>query len=128
MRSVFGPSPVVHAAESDADELAVEGAGDGAPERGLSNTWRSDEAEDGALHVTAQFADREELDEPLLDLVEAVVVLVEDAAGVCDIEVVGGRLSAILPIFDVVDLADCVSAPGESALAVVSDGDRFAHR
>ena len=39
-----------------------------------------------------------------------------------------GFLSAILPIFDVVDFADCVSAPGESALAVVSDGDRFAHR
>ena len=43
-------------------------------------------------------------------------------------EVVGGGLPAVLPVCDVVDFADCVSAPGESASAVVSDGDRFAHR
>jgi hypothetical protein len=43
-------------------------------------------------------------------------------------EVVGGGLPAVLPVFDVVDLADCVFASGESALAVVADGDCFAHR
>ncbi|CAB4930924.1 unannotated protein [freshwater metagenome] len=43
-------------------------------------------------------------------------------------EVVGGGLPAVLPVCDVVDFADCVSASGESALAVVSDGDCFAHR
>ena len=43
-------------------------------------------------------------------------------------EVVGGGLSAVLPVCDVVDFADCVSAPGESASAAVSDGDCFAHR
>ena len=43
-------------------------------------------------------------------------------------EVVSSGFSAVLPIFDVMDLADCVSAPGESALSVVADGDRLAHR
>ena len=84
---------VVHAAERDADELAVEGAGDRAAERGLADAGRPDEAEDGPLHVAAELADREELDEPLLDLVEAVVVFVEDGAGVRDVEVVDGRLA-----------------------------------
>ena len=43
-------------------------------------------------------------------------------------EVVGGGLPAVLPVFDVVDFADCVFAARESALTVVSDGDCFAHR
>ena len=43
-------------------------------------------------------------------------------------EVVGGGLSAVLPVCDVVDFSDCVSTSGESALPVVSDGDCFAHR
>ena len=43
-------------------------------------------------------------------------------------EVVGGGFPAVLPILDVVDFADCVSTSRESAVAVVSDGDRFAHR
>jgi len=43
-------------------------------------------------------------------------------------EVVGGGFSAVLPVCDVVNFADCVSTAGESASAVVSDGDRFAHR
>ena len=84
---------VVDAAERDADELAVEGTCDRASERGLAYAGRPDEAEDGPLHVAAELADREELDEPLFDLVEAVVVLVEDGAGVRDVEVVDGRLA-----------------------------------
>jgi hypothetical protein len=43
-------------------------------------------------------------------------------------EVVGGGLSTVLPVLDVVDFADCVFTSGESASAIVSDGDRFAHR
>jgi hypothetical protein len=43
-------------------------------------------------------------------------------------EVVGGGFSAVLPILDVMNFANCMFTPGESALPVVSDGDRFAHR
>ena len=72
---------VAHAAERDADELAVERAGDGAAERGLADAGRSDEAEDRALHLlSAQLAHGEVLEDALLDLLEVVVVLVEDLA------------------------------------------------
>ena len=69
---------VVHAAERDAGELAAERAGDAAAERGLADAGRSDEAEDRALHVGLQAADREVVEDAVLDLLEAVVVLVED--------------------------------------------------
>src|SRR5690606_13933010 len=67
---------VVHAAEADAVELAPERASDGAAERGLTDTGRADEAEDRALLVLLELADGEVLDDALLDLLEAGVVLV----------------------------------------------------
>ena len=71
---------VVHAAERDADELAPERARDAAAERRLADAGRADEAEDGALLVLLQLADGEVLEDALLHLLEAVVVLVEDLA------------------------------------------------
>ncbi len=79
---------VVDAAERDPDELALEGARDRASERGLADARRSDEAEDRPLAVLLELAHREELDDALLDLLEVVVVVVEDAAGVREVEVV----------------------------------------
>ena len=77
---------VAHAAERDADELAVEGAGDRAPERGLADARRPDEAEDRALErLLERLAHREVLEDPLLDLLEVVVVLVEDLAGAVEV-------------------------------------------
>ena len=71
---------VVHAAERDAVELAPERARDAAAERRLADAGRADEAEDRALLVLLQLADGEVLEDALLDLLEAVVVLVEDLA------------------------------------------------
>ena len=51
-----------------------------------------DEAEDRPLHVALELPHREVLDDALLDLVEVVVVLVEDAARFDGIEAVLGRL------------------------------------
>ena len=79
---------VVHAAERDADELAPERARDAAAERRLADAGRPDEAEDRALLVLLQLADGEVLEDALLDLLEAVVVLVEDLADRGDVEVV----------------------------------------
>ena len=45
---------------------------------GLAHAGRADEAEDRALHLPGQLAHRQELEDALLHLVEAVVVLVED--------------------------------------------------
>ena len=69
---------VAHAAERDADELAAERARDRAAERGLADAGRADEAEDRALHVVLELAHREVLEDALLHLLEAVVILVED--------------------------------------------------
>ena len=77
---------VAHAAERQAHELAAGGAGDRLGERGLADAGRSDEAEDrcpcGCLH---ELAHGEELEDALLDLLEAEVVLVEDLLGQLDV-------------------------------------------
>jgi hypothetical protein len=70
---------VAHAAQREPLELAAEGACDGAAQGCLADARRADEAEDGALRVAAQLDDGEEFEDALLDLFEAVVVLVEYA-------------------------------------------------
>ena len=72
---------VAHAAHRDAGELAPQRAGDRLAQRGLAHAGRADEGQDRACGVLAQPRDRELLDDPLLDLVDVVVVLVEDLAG-----------------------------------------------
>ncbi len=79
---------VADAAERQADELAPQRAGDGAAERGLADARRADEAEDRALALGVELAHRQVLEDALLDLLEVVVVLVEDRAGVFQVEVV----------------------------------------
>src|SRR4029453_15342216 len=70
---------VADAAEGDAHELPVHGPRDRLAARRLAHARRADEEEDGTLHVPLQLADREVLDDALLDLVEIVVILVEHA-------------------------------------------------
>src|SRR5439155_21586238 len=82
---------VPHATEREADELAPERARDRLPERSLAGAGWADEAEDRPLRIVLQLAYREEPEDAVLDLVEVVMVLVENPAGVLDIEVVLGR-------------------------------------
>ena len=58
-------------------------------ERGLADAGRADEAQDRALHVALQLPHGQVLDDAILDLVEVVVVLVEDAARFDGIEAIG---------------------------------------
>ena len=83
---------VAHAADRDAHELAPERARDRLAERRLADARRPDEAEDRPGDLALELRDGEVLDDPLLDLVEVVVVLVEDPAGLLEVEVVLGRL------------------------------------
>ena len=85
---------VAHAAEGDADELAAQRAGDRLAERGLADAGRAGEQDDGARAAAADDleaalgaagADGEVLHDPVLDLVEAVVVGVEHRAGGGDV-------------------------------------------
>ena len=100
---------VADAAEGDPHERAAQGAGDRLAEAGLADAGRPDEGDDratprpvAALGVAVaastaplgpQLAHGEELDDAVLDLVEAVVVGVEHLAGVGQVELVGGALA-----------------------------------
>ena len=72
---------VTHAPECDARKVPVHRARDRAAEGGLPGSRRADEAEDRALQVLLELQDRDELENSLLDLLQAVVVFVEDLAG-----------------------------------------------
>ena len=77
---------VMHAAEAHADKFAVHGARDRLAERGLADAGRPDEAKDRRLAVRRQLAHRQIFDDPALDLLEAEVILVEDAARRRDVD------------------------------------------
>ena len=83
---------VADAADGDALELAAERPGDRAAEAGLADAGRADEAEDRPWRLRVELADGQVLEDPVLDLLEVVVVLVEDLPGVGDVEVVLGLL------------------------------------
>ena len=79
---------VVDAAEAHADELAAHRLGDGLAEARLADAGRADEQQDRAADRVREAAHREVLEDALLDLLEAVVVLVEDLGGLLDVEAV----------------------------------------
>ncbi len=79
---------VAHAAQGDTRELAFDGLGDRARERGLADARRTDEAEDGAFELLRERLDGQVLDDAILDLLEAVVVAVQDLARVREVQVI----------------------------------------
>ena len=94
---------VPHATQGDPHEAPPEGAGHGLAEGGLADAGRPDQGDDGArppaggarlVHASLgpQLAHGQELDDPLLDLVEARVVGVEDLAGRGHVELIRGAL------------------------------------
>src|SRR5438128_6663732 len=76
---------ITHTAEGEADELASGRARDRLRQRRLADARRSDEAEDRAFRLFDELAHREELQDALFDLLEAVVVFVQDLLGEIDV-------------------------------------------
>ncbi len=70
---------VVHAAEAHPHELAFHRPRDRLAERGLADAGRPDEAQNRSFALRRELAHREVLDDAALDLLEAVVILVENA-------------------------------------------------
>ena len=68
---------VAHAAERHAHEFAPRRLGDRLAERGLADARRADEAQDRAGQLVRAALHRKIFDDPLLDLVEAVMLRVE---------------------------------------------------
>ena len=84
---------VAHAAERDAHELPLHRPRNRLAERRLAHAGRADEAQDRPFHVALELAHGQVLDDALLDLVEVVVILVEDAPCLDRIEaILGDRL------------------------------------
>ena len=69
---------VVRAAEADADEFAARCARDALPERGFADAGRPDGGRIGLQAVWVQLVDREEFQDPPLDLLQAVMVCIEN--------------------------------------------------
>ena len=91
---------VADAAERHPDELASERTGDRLADRGLAGAGRADEGEDRAGPLVrldpallAQLADGDVLDDPVLDVLEALVVGVEHLTGVHGVEALLGALA-----------------------------------
>ena len=68
---------IAHAAQRHPVKLAAHGPGDGLAERGLADAGRTDKTEDRSLGGLVQLAHRQILENALLDLVEAVMILVK---------------------------------------------------
>ena len=90
---------VPDAAQGHLHELPVDGLRDGAHDGGLADAGRADEAQDRPAHdgvllrLVPKSQDGQVFDDALLDLLEAVVVLVQDLPGAFDIQVVLGILA-----------------------------------
>ncbi len=76
---------VVHAAQRQAHKLAAQGAGNRLAQRSLAHSRRSDEAQDRALHIRLQSTDRQVIQNPVLHLLQIVMVGIEDLLGLQDI-------------------------------------------
>ena len=77
---------VMHPAEADADEFAPGRARDALPERGLADTGRTDKAQDRAAAARVELLDRQVFEDAPLDLAQPVMVGVEDAARLGDVD------------------------------------------
>ena len=84
---------VVQPAQAHPLELAVQGAGDRLPQRGLAHARRADEAEDRRLGLRVELQHGQVLEDPLLDLLQVVVVLVEHLLGPFQVQDVVGAPS-----------------------------------
>src|SRR4030095_12188237 len=83
---------VAHTAERNAVELPAERAGDRLPARRLAHARRTHEAENRILPGRSDLLDREIFQDPLLDLLDAFVILVENGPRRPDRHVVGTLL------------------------------------
>ena len=79
---------VANPAQGDAHELAAHGLGNAPPQAGLSHPRRARQAEDAALNVAAELDHAQELQDPLLHLLQSVVVGVELLAHPAGIQLV----------------------------------------
>src|ERR1700691_4440687 len=69
---------VAHAAERHTNKLPARRFRDGLAERGLADTWRTDEAQNRPGQLIGALLDGEILDDTLLDFVQAEMISVQN--------------------------------------------------
>jgi hypothetical protein len=77
-------SDVSQATNGEPEELPLQGTGNRLSNRRLSNTRRTNKADDFAFHGPAKLSDGQELQNPVLDVLQSVVVIVKDLLGIND--------------------------------------------
>ena len=77
---------VMHTAQADMGEFPFHRACDGLPERSLAHTGRADKAKDGCLSSGCQFANRQIFDDTLLYLFQPVMIRIENAPGLRNVD------------------------------------------
>jgi len=75
------------------EELSLQGSGDRLSDRRLSHTRGADETDDFALHGSAKLSNGQKLQDPVLDILQSVMVLIQDLLGVGDRVVFLGMLT-----------------------------------
>ena len=84
---------VVDAAEGEPHELAAQCPSDRLTEAGLPDARRSDETENRRPQALRALADGHVFQDPFLDLLDAIVVLIEHLRGHFDVPCLAGRRS-----------------------------------
>ena len=84
-------SLIMDAAQTHAGELSVHALGDGMCDTRLADTRRADKADDLSLDILIQLAHGQQLQNTLLDLLQAVMLTVQHLAGMGLIKVILGR-------------------------------------
>lgn len=67
---------ICQASNREPEELPFQGPGNRLPNRCLSNARRSDETDNLALHSSAKLSDCQELQNPVLDILQSIMVFI----------------------------------------------------
>src|SRR6185312_15918164 len=76
---------VMQSTQRDADIFTSDRTRDAASQRGLADTGRAHKTEDRALHVTLELEHGEIFQDAFLDLVHAIMIMIEDLFGTLEI-------------------------------------------
>ncbi|RUS20284.1 hypothetical protein BC937DRAFT_95547 [Endogone sp. FLAS-F59071] len=97
---------VCQAANAESIKLAVERASNALADGSLTNARRTNQTEDFALNGAAKLAHGDELENTLLDILQAVVILVKNANRVTNI-VILGRAATPRDLSEPVKIVSC---------------------
>ncbi len=85
-------SLIAHTAKGNTDKLSVHGPGYGLTKRGLTHTGRAGKTENRSMNIWFKLAHGQEFKNPLLDLVQSVMILIQVFLSLVQIQGISGRI------------------------------------